>query len=231
MSLPTISEQHMIDTLRGQPGRGTFEAHVTIDAADLAEQQRFQTVCSEMGVKCVLIELPKGVTRSQPMTSTYHRGTLESVVGELAALSRQIRQRGFTVSRLKLEAVTTNEGVPASDEEARTFPASNYFEFHVKLTIPTEADLEPLRAICQRHGAHLSSNALKHDTDSTQRFVTMRVHGVGRIRAEERFAPLYQELSRLGYRLSNKLEEYTMYDSNRAIDAGWIDPPAQEANG
>src|SRR5688572_2182314 len=119
MSHSLVSEQDMIDRLRHQAGRGTFEAHVTVEADDLGQRERFQSACAEMGVKSVLIELPRGVTRSQPMTSTYHRGELRDVVAEVAGLARALRERGFRVTRLKLEAVATNEGVPATDEEAR----------------------------------------------------------------------------------------------------------------
>jgi hypothetical protein len=221
----------MVERLRGQPGRGTFEAHVTVEAADLAERQRFQAACEEMGVKCVLIELPRGATRSQPMTSTYHKGELAAVVEEVAGLARRLREAGFRVARLKLEAVATNEGVPATDEEARRFPPGNYFEFHVKLTLPAAADLEALRERCARHGAHLSANALKRDeAGRAERFVTLRVYGAGRGRAEGRFDELYRELAALGCPMSNKLREYTVYDSNAAVDAGWIDPPAGLGN-
>ena len=64
MTHQSVSEQAMIDRLRGQAGRGTFEAHVTVEAADLAERGRFQAACDELGVKSVLIELPRGQTRS-----------------------------------------------------------------------------------------------------------------------------------------------------------------------
>src|SRR5947207_2833568 len=117
MNTPAAPEQLLIDRLRGQSGRGTFEAHVTVTADDLAASERFRALCGELGVKCVLIELPAGVTRSQPMTSTYHRGELAEVVAEVAALARSLRQGGFEVVRLKLEAVVTNEGVPQDDEQ------------------------------------------------------------------------------------------------------------------
>lgn len=220
-------ERNIVERLRGQPGRGTFEAHVTIEADDLNERQRFQSVCAALGVKCVLIELPRGVTRSQPMTSTYHRGELAAVTEEVAGLACRLRDEGFRVSRVKLEAVITNEGVPGTDEEARSFPPGNYFEFHIKLLLPPDIDLAPLQTVCQQHGAHLSTNALKrHDEGQSERFVTLRVHGVGRDRAETRFAALCEDLEGLGHTLANRLREYTIYDSNIAVDAGWIDPPA-----
>jgi hypothetical protein len=125
----------------------------------------------------------------------------------------------------------TNTGVPGSDEEAQAFPPGNYFEFHVKATLPPGADLEPLRELCRRHGAHLSSNALKREEDGrTQRFVTLRVYEAGRVRAEAVFDRLLQDLQASGYTLSNRLREYTIYDSNITIDAGWIDAPPGVGN-
>ena len=129
-----LPEQDMAGRLAGQTGSGTFEAHVTIEADDLTERERFRAACAELGVKCVLIELPAGATRSQPMTSTYHRGDLADVVGEVAGLAADLRQRGFAPTRVKLEAVITNAGVPADRRGGAAFPAGNYFEFHVKVT-------------------------------------------------------------------------------------------------
>jgi hypothetical protein len=228
---PPNPARDMIERLRGQVGSGTFEAHVTVDAADLADRERFRAVCAELGVKCVLIELPQGISRSQPMTSTYHRGDLNQVVQEVADLAQTLSGRGFAVSRLKLEAVVTNTGLPLTDEEAQAFPAGNYFEYHVKTTLPSGADLEPLRALCQRNSAHLSSNALKREGDDrTERFITLRVYGAGRARAEATFEELLGELQEAGYPLANKLREYTLYDSNITIDAGWIDAPPGVGN-
>lgn len=220
----TTPEDDLIARLAGQPGRGTFEAHVTIDAADLAARDRFRAACRELGARCVIIELPHGQTRSQPMTATYHTGELAEVVGEVAALAAALRGRGFAVTRVKLEAVASNAGVPVSDEEARRFPPGNYFEFHVKAALPPGGDVAALRAVCREHGAHLSKNALKGD--EARRFVTQRAYGVGRARAEARFEALCAALQQAGYALSNRLREYSIFDSNAAVDAGWIDAPA-----
>lgn len=231
MNQPATCELAMLDCLRHQQGHGTFEAHVTVEASDLPQRERFQAVCAELGVKCVLIELPHGVTRSQPMTSSYHRGDLASVVSEVACLAGDLRQRGFAIRRLKLEAVVTNDGVPGTDEEARTFPPGNYFEFHVKVTLSGTEALDSVRESCHRHGAHLSANARDHDGEgAARRFVTLRVYGVGRIAAEERFEALCRDLAGRGHPLTNRLREYTLYDSNVHVDAGWIDPPAGVGN-
>ncbi len=117
MTAQRLPEQQMLDELGHTPGHGTFEAHVTITAG--IELERFRETCTALGVKCIWIELPRGATLSQPMTSSYHRGKLSEVICEVADLASVIRRAGFAVSRVKLEAVTTNEGVPASDTAAR----------------------------------------------------------------------------------------------------------------
>jgi hypothetical protein len=221
-------EDRMREELRGQAGRGTFEAHVTVEAPDLPGRERFRALCERLGVKSVLIELPRGQTPSQPMTSSYHRGELAEVVEEVAGLAGVLRGEGFPVTRVKLEAVVTNEGVPRTDEESRRLPLSNYFEFHVKVTLPAEADLEPLRALCARHDAHLSRNAFRQGEGRQERFATLRLYGMGGDRAGGRFEALREELTTAGYVLSNSLREYSLFDSNLALDAGWLPGPEED---
>lgn len=223
METVLLPEYDLIERLQGLNCRGTFEAHITIDAGDAATRERFRMLCDRLNAKCVLIELPEGVTRSQPMTATYHRGEVAAVTEEVAALGRAVRAAGFDLTRVKLEAVATNDGLPETDEEAAAFPAENHFEFHVKTVLPAEAPLDALRTLCARHDARLSSNALKADTDGRrERFVTMRVYHAGRRSAFARFDALVNELLAAGYTLGNRLREYTLYDSAVLLDAGWI---------
>src|SRR5262249_34021304 len=96
---PSLSaEQDLLTRLQGLASSGTFEAHVTVEAFGSAERERFRGVCAALGVKSVLIELPEGTTRSQPMTSSYHHGELAEVVREVAHIARTLREEGFPVT-------------------------------------------------------------------------------------------------------------------------------------
>jgi hypothetical protein len=217
-----LPEDLMLERLNGRPGAGAFEAHVTVGPLDAAGQDRFRALCGELGVKCVVIELPEGTARSQPMTASYHHGELAGVLAEVSDVARRVRAGGFEVARVKLEAVAGNDGVPDTDAEAADFPPGNYFEFHVKLRLPADADLAPVRAVCDRHGARLSRNALKSGGDSQERFVTLRVPVRGRRHAFGRLDELERDLAAGGFAIVHRLKEYSIFDSAAELDAGWI---------
>jgi non-canonical purine NTP pyrophosphatase (RdgB/HAM1 family) len=211
----------LADHLRGRTEGGAFEAHVTVKTG-AAEVPRFRALCDRLGVKCVLIELPRGDHPAQPMTSTVHRGVMREVHEEVHELARALVREGFTVVRTKIEALGNNAEIPETDEAAAERPAG-YFELHVKLVLPAGASLDAVHAACEPHGARLSRNANKRRPDGAEeRFVTARVPALGRARAEERFAALEASISTLGLPVTARHREYTVYDSDVALDRGWI---------
>jgi hypothetical protein len=189
--------------------RGSFEAHLTVAAESAERRAAFAEVCAELGVKCVLIELARGAHRSQPMTSSHHTGTLDEVMREVDRLRARIATT-FVVTRVKLEAEVTNDGVPVDAPGA----PGTYFEFHAKLALGD--DIETLRALCLANGAHLSNNAVEHGT----RFVTMRVYEAGRDEARARFEHLLEVLA--AYAVLGTKAEFTVHDSRVELDAGWL---------
>jgi non-canonical purine NTP pyrophosphatase (RdgB/HAM1 family) len=210
------------DLLRGRPEGGTFEAHITVIADGAAAIDRFCGFCDDAWIKAVLIELPEGKTRSQPMTASYHHGTLREALDQVFDIARRLAAADFDVTRVKLEAVGRNREIPETAEQAAADPGG-YFEYHIKVLVEAGADRAPLAAACERHGAHLSRNARKiRDDGVAERFVTLRVYGVGRAEAEARFAALSDEVAALGHPLGQRIREYTVYDSDEGVDAGWL---------
>jgi hypothetical protein len=223
MTTPPAFPAEHADRLRSLSCHGTFEAHLTVRADTPGRRERFRALCAEMGVKCVLIELARGESRSQPMTASYHRGELAGVLAEVESLHARLWEGGFPVVRVKLEAVATNAGVPVTDAEAAAWP-EGYFEFHAKLRLAADADLEALRGLCGRHGAHLSRNERKRDRDGeTERFVTLRVHRAGRERAVAACEALLADLAAAGFSVVGRQNEFTVYDGRAELDAGWLD--------
>ena len=190
--------------------RGTFEAHLTVDATTAERRAEFAALCAKLGVKCVLIELARGAHPSQPMTSSHHTGDSSTIHEEVRALERQITEAGFVVTRVKIEADVTNEGV----DEAL---AGTYFEFHAKLHV-TGDEVDALRALCVERRAHLSRNEIERGA----RFVTLRVYDAGRERAAAEFGALVDALVGAGHAVMGMKAELTIYDSRVELDAGWL---------
>lgn len=213
----------LADRLRAQGQGGAFEAHLTVSARSEEDLRRFRAFCDAASVKCIFIELGRGAEPFQPMTASYHHGTLRQALEEVQAMARALAAEGFDVTRLKLEALGKNRDIPEDDATARAWPA-NYFEFHVKALLPPgDMEMEALRARCEKHGAHLSRNARKVREDgASERFVTLRVYGLGRANADARFTALLEDLAGMGLTLTQRLREWTVYDSNHGLDRGWL---------
>lgn len=205
--------------LRGERSPGVFETHVTVAAS--ADQPAFRAACGDIGVKCIAIDLPAGETPLQPMTGSFHRGSLIDAQREALAIGQELVKRGFDVVRTKIEQHGRLENAPQTDDEAKKAPTTSYFEFHAKLVLPANADIPAIHAALAAVGGHLSSNA--QNPSSNERFVTLRAFGLGRPNAELRFQALLDAITKLGVPIRNKVREYTVFDSNPAIDRGWIE--------
>ncbi|UQN10669.1 hypothetical protein [Deinococcus sp. QL22] len=201
-----------------------FEVHVTTAAMDANRLQAYRAACRELGVKALVIELAPGVP-VQPMTCLRVWGTPETALQAARDLGAALETQGFPTQRIKIEAAPWNAGVPVSAEDAAHEPAGRYFEFHARLVIAADANLGILELLCAAQGAHLSRNPLKTRLDGQQeRFVTLRVGGMGRTEAEGQAAVLTRYLEQAGWTVEDTVMEYCLYDDHRALDAAWEAP-------
>ncbi|HUQ06654.1 MAG TPA: non-canonical purine NTP pyrophosphatase [Kofleriaceae bacterium] len=210
----------LADHLRGRTYGGAFEAHVTVRCAAV-DAARFAASCDRLEVKHIEIELAHGEHVTQPMTATVHRGDLREVQEEVHELARALVADGFEVVRTKIEALPRNRDLPETDEAARAEPA-RYFEYHLKLVVPPGGDLAPVHEVASIHGARLSRNARRTRADGGhERYLTLRLPGLGRGSADARFAALEAAVEALPVTIGRRVREYTVYDSNLALDRGW----------
>ena len=191
-----------------------FEVHITTPDLREKEISSFESFCKNIQAKPILIELSQGDTYRQPMISKVFRCELpEEIHQEIDQLVNQFKIASYPVKRVKIEVPLEIE-----KEGAATFPESDkkYFEWHGKVFLERE---EILKTLCQKHDAHLSKNALKRDNKS--RFITIRDYKqADSIR--QRVAALKGDLHKQGWALSKEEFEYCVYDSNEALDKGWI---------
>lgn len=203
---------------------GEFETHITVRLDDASRLEALRPWCADRGLKCLHIVLDRGLTTSQPMLTRHGNGTLGGELYKAFALRAELEADGFPISRIKLEATPHNDGVPQTATDAACQPSDRYFEHHIKLLLPLAAEMAALAALAQRHNAHLSRNALRIRADAArEHFVTQRCQAVGLGEAKHQLQALLHELNPLGYPVLEVEEEFVVYDSNLALDDGWIE--------
>jgi hypothetical protein len=204
--------------------QGEFETHITLDCAP-DKLELLVRWSEKRELKFVHIVLSRGETGSQPMLTRHSTGTLQSELRRAQELSRECESAGFPVARVKLEVAPHNSAVPR--QIANVDSEQSYFEHHIKLLLPPDADLDALQLETEKHGVHLSRNARRFRDDGQQeRFVTGRCYGVGRLEAKSAFDALLQTLRAFPFPVLETEEEFVVYDSNLALDAGWLEPAA-----
>jgi hypothetical protein len=202
--------------------RGNFEVHLTVRAAGMLGA--FRAWCEAEQCKCVRIVLARGVQVEQPMATWRRDDTiLPDVLAEAIERAQELERAGFAVVRVKVEADPSNDDVPATDDDALLQPSGNYFEHHVKSRREATAGHELLLRVCLAHAAHLSRNAWREPAEGfEERFVTLRSYRMGRSVSEQRLHRLLAALDEAGEQIIDVESEYTVYDSNLALDAGWL---------
>ncbi|MFF5228511.1 hypothetical protein [Dactylosporangium sp. NPDC000521] len=192
---------------------GDYEIHVTVDV-----DPRLDAWASAAGLKYTRIQLDRGACTDQPMLTGITRGEPAAARSAATALDRALREDGFTVRRVKIEAAPWNPEVPVQDAPT----GGRYFEHHVKLLLTGE-QIADARAVAEAHQAHLSRNARRtRDDGSHERFVTQRCRDVGRPGARARLDGLLAALTTRGLEAVEVEEEYVLVDDNPGLDAGWI---------
>jgi hypothetical protein len=202
---------------------GDFETHLTV-AIEEEATDRVSAWAAQRGLKFSQILLDRGSHASQPMVTSTGHGLFAEQMEKARTLQRDLATCGFEVTRVKVEAAPWNEGVPLEDSNAAAAGNQRYFEHHLKLLLPADADLDRLASIAEPHGAHLSRNARRHRSDGMQeRFVTQRCYRTGRATAQAKLEKLAAALKADRWNILEIEQEYVVYDSNLALDDGWIE--------
>ncbi|MFD9126748.1 hypothetical protein [Kitasatospora sp. NPDC059571] len=202
-----------------RPGfRGDFEIHLTVAPRQAAALTGW---AAARGLKVVDIALSRGAVPRQPMLTLTTAGTLAEAAALAGRTAAAADAAGFAVLRTKIEAAPWTDGVPATDDEARSLGPAYYFEHHVKLLLDGEPPAA-LAAVAERHAAHLSHNARRLRPDGRrEHFVTQRCRLVGSATAGARLGLLLDDLS--DHHIQSVEREFAVLDTAEELDAGWID--------
>jgi hypothetical protein len=229
--------------------RQEFEVHVTIKPTE--NTQPFIKLCESFteyanslripdtyvySCKPIIIILPAGVYKQQPMCSMFVSSSLKDAVkfGEIFAnyLSKNFSEYEF--ARNKVEArfknVKTNLNLDVYNNN------SFYWEFHFKLLFDRDEEkIAEFRKNLEKNFpmTRLSKSAMsKYEVTGnvkTSRIVTLRIYSGDKENAKIEFDKVYSYLSKncfkekLGLQIVPGTEmELSVYDSNVFHDSGWI---------
>lgn len=186
---------------------GLHEIHVSVEPHHIALLRRF---AFERNMKPILAAAYEGQHPNQLMISTWRRGTSEQIICQADAIARDMVEAGLTPIRTKVESLMNNEGCP-------DVPAPGcYWEYHIKVA----ADDEHLVIeIAKNHGAALSYSVFKPKNEP---LLTLRSATLARKDMEHAKEALETDLIAAGLVIVGVQSEYTVYDTNQALDDEWI---------
>ncbi len=221
--------------------RGIFEIHITVDHRLSNAFILMAQFSSDRGFKQVFAAATQAPpTSTQLMLSAFAtKATSSSAAEHAEAIAEDMRRVGLVVLRVKVEAHYDNcQGVPEEDPEGAaslapvTAPHTCYFEYHTKagkgaydasLLPALENDLAEVKGADPRVFTAASVNLY----GSGAPLLTVRVYGCGKRTARAHFDRIVKALCVKGYREPLKVHnEYSVYDTNPALDCGWLLPGA-----
>ena len=209
-------------------GRYPFEIHLTLDGTGVPIDL-LQKACNEIGnVKLIFLDLyTKEGIQTQITTSSTIYGSLQDAWSEMHRLSDAFKMRGWKngnsfdvynwkVVRQKIETVPWHPITINHKNDGR-----NYFESHLTFIVPPDEKAK-VDSYCELYGVHISRNALKHDVEGLSKFMgTLRSHESKELH-EIRLKSILQYLANNDVVPTKTITEYSYYDSNEAIDQGWL---------
>lgn len=211
---------------------GIFECHIFCEPLNPSREEinRFKEVCESFNIRPLCIALhfeDKGMV-SVLQTTKWYETTAVDAVQRMTEDAKKIQEH-FNVIRLKLEAVTTNSGIPQETEEALAWGAGNYFEYHIKLnreSVTPEHD-EELKTLA----AHLRNEfkiqipfSCNNLGNNNQRFINGRTHDVGYKDSSALMQKVCTEIQGRGYTIDRMISEFIVWDTNKDLDRGWLEP-------
>ena len=208
------------------PITGLFELHLIIEPTPYSEAKLFSFCIDKkdngglINLRATCAQTFYGKHPRQPMLTSMFRGTEEEAVTMARSLETEMTTEGMVVTRVKVEAMASNAGVPNSTTQ--NVPSCRYFEFHFKVHISSSAEWNRLNQACVPHGAHLFFNPYSQ-TGRMQPVVTLRRYVSSFEEALSSLDQLISSTTTAGFPSPDGVErEYSILDTNVGLDEGWL---------
>ena len=124
-----------------------FELHITVGGCNSEDIQKFQTVCHNLGIKSIVLELTSEF--QDVMTSSVIVSDNEGAHAEARRISQLLSNSGFTVIRQKIETVPWH---PAALQDK--FASDQYFECHLSIKMSNSEKIQ-LQDFIKHNNLHL----------------------------------------------------------------------------
>ena len=182
----------------------------------------FKKICGEINVKPIALNLEnngKNVMKDV-MTSSHHIGSNGSVIGECARICSHLEDKGFIVSRKKIETVPWHPSAPSNSGDK--MPGDCYFEAHIGCVIkPIEKS--KLEHIAVENNAHLSRNFFKKmDGDRFVNMMTLRFYDGTYSDFMMHLEDLKKALIFNDIEFEKVITEFAIYDTKVSHDFLWL---------
>ena len=210
---------------------GSFECHIFCEPLnpDPETVTRFIETCETASVKALCLGLnfvDVGVVDVLQSSKYYHCDSASEALQCMLADAR-VLARVHPVIRLKLEAVALNPGVPQTPEAEQQVPGDCYFEYHIKIAAdPTPENDAILKALAGELTRSLGV-AIPFSCNNTptkhQRFLNARTYGMGAVASARVVDRICEAIRDRGFETRKVIREFTVFDSNKALDAGWLE--------
>ncbi len=209
----------------------TFESHLFVGPINppVELQQEFVRFCKSLGLRALNLGLNfegAGVNTVLQTTKYYKVPSplqaLEQMVEDAEKLSEK-----FEVVRIKLESLAINDGVPQLDEEAHAIPGDTYFEYHIKLKDVeiNEANDNKLKALSAKLTQDLNIKVpfSCNNLPDYQRFLNARTYKLGFKNSYALIDKIAHAINENGFTIDRIVSEFIAYDTNKALDQGWLE--------
>lgn len=210
---------------------GVFECHIFCDPLEPSKEeiQRFAESCTEIGTKplCLGLDFAEVGVVNVLQTSKYYQCDDVPAAVSLLLKDAEALGKNHNIIRLKLEAVTTNKGVPSNVQEESYIPGDCYFEYHLKINSPPTAEAdERLKSLSRSLTKELnipvpfSCNNMK---THSQRFLNARTYGMGTEESFQVVDRIVKAAQNIGLEVTKIISEFIVFDTNKELDRGWLE--------
>jgi len=203
-----------------------YEIHITVNAEDGIDIEKYKVDCKEIGVKPILLALQDKSAKKvmdDVMTSSKIYGNNGDAFNEMKRISKCLTKRGYNVIREKIEASYWHPKAPFKESGDTTMPEGCYFECHLNITV-TDETLPKLSEIAKETNCHLSRNVFKMNSDGSFKIMmTYRSYEQMFEDFNEHLEFIKKRLQEENFNLEKETIEFSIYDTKISHDKKWLE--------